>query len=141
VNEDGSLSERLKARLNRSVLLFRDRKISQIVVSGGLGREGYYEGDKMAEYLEINDIPMRAISIDNEGNTTQLTASNFVKNHPEVKSVIVVTQFLHISRTKLAFRKAGVANVYGVHCNYVERRDFISAWHEFLGYYKYLLFH
>lgn len=141
VNEDGTLSERLEARLNRSIILYRNGRVSQVVVSGGLGREGHYEGDKMAEYLIANDVPEEVISIDNAGNTTQLTASNFAKNYPEIKSVIVVTQYLHIARTKLAFRKVGLENVYGVHCDYFEGRDFISAWHEFLGYYKYLLLH
>ncbi len=51
VNEDGTISERLKARLDKSIELYNNKKILKIIVSGGLGKEGFYEGDKMKEYL------------------------------------------------------------------------------------------
>ena len=51
INEDGTPSERLKARLKQSIKLFRDNRVEKIIVSGGLGKEGFWEGDKMKEYL------------------------------------------------------------------------------------------
>ncbi|WP_394776006.1 ElyC/SanA/YdcF family protein [Flavobacterium sp.] len=51
VNDDGTLSERLEKRLECGLKLYRDNRIKKILVSGGLGSEGYYEGDKMKEYL------------------------------------------------------------------------------------------
>jgi len=80
-----------------------------------------------------------AIFVDNAGNTTQLTAINFVRDHPEMQSVIVVSQFFHISRAKLAFRQLGVDQVQGAHCDYYEWPDIYSTFREFFGYYKYLL--
>jgi uncharacterized SAM-binding protein YcdF (DUF218 family) len=52
--------------------------------------------------------------------------------------VIVVSQFYHISRSKLAFRKAGIESVGGAHSKFYELRDVYSLFREFFGYYKYL---
>ena len=138
VHKDGSLSDRLKARLDRGIVLYNARQVKQIVVSGGLGKEGHYEGTKMAEYLVGKGIAPTAIFIDNEGNNSQQTASNFVRDHPHKKSVTVISQFYHISRAKLAFRNVGMADVKGAHCDFFELRDVYALGREFFGYYKYL---
>ncbi len=140
VNEDGTLSERLKARLDCGIKLYHNKQVKQLFVSGGLGKEGHYEGTKMAEYLTKNGVPQHHIYIDNKGNTTGLTAKNFVFQFPNEKNVIVISQFFHISRTKLAFKQAGIEHAYGVHANYFEWRDVYSTFREFFGYYKYLIF-
>lgn len=140
VNEDGSLSERLEARLDRAVQLFEDSLVTRLFVSGGLGKEGHYEGDKMAEYLVQQGTPTEAIVIDNGGNTTGLTAQNLASTLPDVSSAIVVTQYFHISRSKLALSHLGIADVSGAHAHYFEIRDAYSLFREFFGYYKYLLF-
>jgi vancomycin permeability regulator SanA len=139
VNQDGSLSPRLKTRLDKGIQLYKSKKISKLFVSGGLGKEGHLEGTKMAEYLISKNIHKRAISIDDHGNNTRMTALNFKKRFPKTKSVTLVSQFHHITRAKLAFRQVGVKNVNGVHCDYFEGRDFYSCFREFFGYYSYLI--
>ncbi|MDH5380788.1 MAG: YdcF family protein [Cyclobacteriaceae bacterium] len=140
VNPDGTLSDRLKARVNKGLQLYNDSLVDKIVVSGGLGKEGVYEGAKMSEYLISHGVPGYNVITDDNGNNTLLTVQNFSANFPESSSVIVVSQFYHISRAKLAFRKAGVKKVTGAHPNYYELRDIYSLFREFFGYYKYLLF-
>ena len=139
VHEDGTLSERLKARLDRGIQLYNDSLTEVLFVSGGLGKEGFYEGDKMQEYLIQEGIPAEKIVVDNKGNNTKQTTFNFIKKFGKEKSVIVVSQYHHISRAKLAFRKAGIKNVSGAHCDYFELRDFYACIREFFGYYSYLL--
>ncbi|WP_343637156.1 YdcF family protein [Fluviicola sp.] len=139
VNEDGTLSERLKARLDRGIELYRDSLADVLFVSGGLGKEGFYEGTKMQEYLIEKGIPAQKIVVDNQGNNTKQTTLNFIKKFGTEKSVVVVSQYHHISRAKLAFRKAGVENVTGAHVDYFEIRDFYACIREFFGYYAYLL--
>ncbi len=139
VNEDGSLSERLKARLDKGLELYTDSIVKEIYVSGGLGKEGFYEGSKMAEYLISKGVPQRAIKVDDKGNNTHRTAQNFVRDYSEFRSVILVTQYFHISRSKLAFRQVGLKSVFGAHCTHFEWRDIYSSFREFFGYYKYLL--
>lgn len=47
VNEDSTLSQRLQARLDESIELYQKNQIKKILVSGGLGKEGYWEGTEM----------------------------------------------------------------------------------------------
>ena len=103
VNEDGTLSNRLKARLDKSIELFNENPMLSIFVSGGLGKEGHFEGSKMKVYLVSKNIPENQIYVDNKGNNTRLTAQNFSKQFPECKSVLVVTQFFHVTRSKTSF--------------------------------------
>lgn len=140
VHKDGTLSERLKARLERGIKLYNDSLTDFLFVSGGLGKEGHYEGDKMLAYLLKRGIPKGKIFVDNNGNNTKSTTLNFIEKFGKNKSLTVVSQFYHISRAKLAFRNYGFKEVYGAHCNYFEFRDFYSCIREFFGYYKYLIF-
>ena len=139
VNVDGSLSERLIARLEKGKELYLSSKIDKIFVSGGLGEEGFYEGSKMKEYLISKGIISKDIIVDDFGNNTRLTAINFKSKFPNVQSVVVVSQFFHISRAKLSLKQVGIKNVSGVHSDFYEIRDFYSLIREFFGYYNYLL--
>ena len=139
VNEDGTLSVRLKARLDKGISLYQDSVASLLYVSGGLGKEGFYEGDVMASYLLSNNIPSQKIVIDNQGVNTRHSAINFSKDLPKENSVILVSQFFHITRSKLAFRQHGIDKAYGVHCSLFEWRDSYSLCREFFGLYYYLI--
>lgn len=139
VNPDGTLSERLMKRCDKGVELYKDSLIARIVVSGGLGKEGYEEGTKMYEYLLSKGVPPAKILIDNNGNTTEATVTNVKKMNLNPHSITVITQYYHVSRAKLAFRKAGFKNVYGTHAAYLEFRDGYSIVREFFGFYNYLL--
>jgi vancomycin permeability regulator SanA len=139
VNPDGSLSKRLERRLDKGFELFRDSTIKLLIVSGGLGKEGHYEGTKMYEYLIAKGIPKDRIIVDNSGTTTEATADNVSKMNVNTKSITVISQYYHISRAKLACRNKGFDKVYGGHANYFEWRDLYSIVREFFGYYKYLL--
>ena len=141
VNEDGSLSERLKARVDKAFELYDSGKGKKIFVSGGLGKESHYEGTKMAEHLYQLGVDSADVIIDDKGNTTRLTAVNFSKIAKDLSSVLVVSQYFHVSRCKLALRQVGFEYVYGVHADYFELRDPYSAFREFFGYYKYLLWY
>ncbi|MFT6716633.1 MAG: vancomycin permeability regulator SanA [Saprospiraceae bacterium] len=138
VNEDGTLSKRLAARLDKSVDIYNKGLTSQIFVSGGLGKEGFKEGTKMQEYLVEKGIPIPDILIDNMGNTTRLTAVNFAALVSKTSSVIVVSQFFHVPRCKMALKQVGFQNVFSASPSYYEVRDFISISREFFAYYKYL---
>tara|TARA_B110000211_G_C14050277_1_gene540894 strand:- start:605 stop:1165 length:561 start_codon:yes stop_codon:yes gene_type:complete len=139
VNTDGSLSERLKARLDCGLKLYTDTLVKEIYVSGGLGKEGHYEGTVMAEYLISKGVPRTSVKVDNLGVNTRSTAVNFKKDYPSETVAIVVSQYFHITRCKLAFTQVGISNVMGVHCDHFELRDPYSSFREFFGYYKYLL--
>jgi len=141
VNEDGLLSERLKKRLDTGIELYKDGMANIIIVSGGLGKEGYYEGDKMAEYLISQGIPESTIIIDNKGDNTELTVLNTanIRQSKHINSIIIVSQYFHITRTKYLFKKAGFEQVEGASPEYFEMRDLYSIPREFVAYYTTLL--
>lgn len=139
VNEDGTISERLRARLEKGFKLYASGQVDQIYVSGGLGKEGHLEGSVMKEYLIGQGVHEHLIVVDNEGINTRATALNFTRDFPENTSAIVVTQFFHVSRSKLAFKQVGVSQVAASHCNFYEWRDLYSLVREFFGFYKYLI--
>lgn len=143
VKENGELSDRLKARLDVAVKLFKDSVVKCIVVSGGVGKEGFDEALVMKSYLVDNQIPRYVVIVDNKGNNTYLTASNFVEINKEYqfKYVILVSQFYHLSRTKLIFKKFGFEKLSTAHAKYFEWRDIYSLMREFPAYYKYLIFY
>lgn len=141
VEVSGQPSERLKARLDKAVELYNKGYFTLIIVSGGIGKEGFDEAQVMKSYLIDNGIPEEKIIEDNNGYNSYMTAQNTSKimNELELDSAMVITQYFHISRTKLAFRKVNIAEVYSAHANIFEVRDIYSIVREFPAYYKYLL--
>ncbi len=141
VNEDGTLSVRLEKRLEAGLSLYEERFVDKIIVSGGLGKEGYYEGDKMREYLVSHGVPDSTIIVDNKGNNTETTVKNLVeiKKDDSFDSVIIVSQYFHITRTKQLFRQYGFDNLQSISPRYVEWRDLYAIVREFIAYYVNLL--
>ena len=137
VNEDGTLSERLRQRLLCGLHLYRAGRVQRLLVSGGLGREGYYEGDKMRDFLRQNGVPAAAIIVDNAGNTTSQTVRNVRRlgGMPPTGRLLVVSQFYHLTRTKMLFQHAGFRHVSGVSPRYFEARDAYSLLREVAAYY------
>lgn len=137
VNEDGTLSARLEKRLETGIELYKNYRVKKILVSGGLGKEGFYEADKMKDFLISNAIPDSVILVDNYGNNTRLTVENTLKFHQKYKfkNIIVVSQYFHVTRTKKLFKEKGFMNVKSVSPKYFEWRDLYSILREFPAYY------
>ena len=137
VNEDGTLSERLEKRLKCGLSLYQNGQVKLLIVSGGLGKEGFYEGDKMKEYLVKNNVPDSLVIVDNFGNNTLATVENTIdlKDSLNFESLIVVSQYFHLTRTKMLFRKKGIQNISSLSPKYFELRDFYSLFREFIAYY------
>lgn len=138
VNPDGSLSERLQKRLECGLQLYLDHRVKGVIVSGGLGKEGYPEGTKMKEFLLAQGLPDSVIVVDNKGDNTLKTVQNTLalKDSLHFASLIVVSQYYHISRTKMLFRKKGFAAVSGASPAYAEWRDLYSLFREFFAFYS-----
>ena len=115
VNVDGTLSTRLEKRMECALNLYNSGRVGGFIVSGGLGKEGHYEGDKMKEYLLKHGVPDSLIVVDNNGINTRNTVTNTLSMQDSLhyENLIVVSQYHHITRTKALFRKAGFRNVYG----------------------------
>ena len=63
MNDDGTLSEKMKLRLALCVKYYNENKPDKIIVSGGIAnpKAGVAEADKMEEYLLSAGIPSEVI--------------------------------------------------------------------------------
>lgn len=137
VNKDGTLSPRLKARLDKSIELYRNNRTKKILVSGGLGKEGYWEGKKMKKYLVENKIPPEQIITDNFGDNTEKTVINSIKiaDSLDYKSIVSVSQYYHQTRIRKLFKKNHFEHITASSADYFEMRDIYSVFREFFAYY------
>ena len=137
VNEDGTLSARLKSRLDCGLRLYRSGRVKRLIVSGGLGKEGFLEGDKMQAFLVASGVPDSAIVVDNHGDNTAATVRNTLRLRDSLnyKSLLVVSQYFHLTRTKMLFRKQGFTTISGASPWYFELRDTYAILREFFAYY------
>jgi vancomycin permeability regulator SanA len=140
VNADGQPSPRLQARLDKTVELYQKGFFTNIIVSGGFGVEGFDEAVVMSQYLVSQNIPTERIFVDGEGRTTNLTAKNTaqIMRQNNWQSALVISQYFHISRCKLALANYGISPVYSASANYFELRDLYSLVREVMGYFSYL---
>lgn len=136
---DGTLSPRLRGRVERGMELYKSGLVPKIVVSGGLGKEGHYEGKVMAAWLVANGVSEQDVVIDNEGINTAASAKNFatICDAHGFESVIVVSQFFHISRCRLALKQAGVEQIGTAHSRVYSTRDVYATLREVVAYGKY----
>ena len=144
VYADGSLSAWLQGRVDKALALYKEGKVKKIFASGGIGTNEngrYPEGDAMKNYLLQHGVPETAIIADNCGQNTFLTAKNFIawNKNQHYGSVIIVSQFYHITRSKYIFRKLGFKNVYNAASEYHSFKDVVGVLREVPAFYKYVL--
>ncbi|CAH0535140.1 hypothetical protein VST7929_02801 [Vibrio stylophorae] len=139
VYADGSLSNRLKARLDAALGLYQSGRVKQIIVSGGVGAELQDEAMVMARYLERQGVPAAMILVDRSGVNTAATARNVRQLLAKDTAIVVVTQRYHISRAKLAMRQVGFTDISGHYPDYYEWRDIYSSLRECLAWPDYWL--
>lgn len=135
---DGTVSWRLEKRLDQAIELFEKKYAPIILVSGGVGKSGYPEGDAMKKYLIEKNIPKSAIVTDNDGVNTWATVKNISKLSPKTKSVILVSQYYHLPRARYAAKKIGIEQVFISHADLgFELREVYSILREIPANYAY----
>lgn len=141
VYPDGTLSPRLKARLDRALELYRQGYFKRIIVSGASGAEGYDEADAMKNYLIAQGIAPTAIVADPHGYNTFETARNTaaLMVGRQDSSVMAISQYFHLLRCTIALRKFGLKNVRAAHAHYFGWRDVYSLFREVAAIPVYLL--
>lgn len=136
VSPEGIPSPGLAARLNKAIEIYQLGYAPKILVSGGTGKEGYDESIAMANFLIARGVPANAIIKDGQGINTRATAKNtyqYMQQH-QLKSVIIISQYYHIARIKLAFKHEGIKQIGSGSPAYSSWRDFYSVSRELLGY-------
>jgi vancomycin permeability regulator SanA len=144
VYADGTLSPWLQGRVDKALELYRQGRVRKIFASGGISKspDGEQpEGNAMKNYLVSQGVPAVDIIADNAGQNTYLTARDFIEwnEHYHYSSVIVVSQFYHITRIKYIFRKLGCRNLYQASSDVYSGRDIEGTLREVPAFYKYLI--
>ena len=95
----------------------------------------------MRDYLVQRGVAPEQVIVDSEGRTTFATAMNTRKLIEErgLGSALVVSQYFHVPRARLALQRAGVTKVYSAHARYFELRDFYSVPRELVGFLRYAM--
>ena len=135
VELDGRPSPRLAARLDRALEVYRAGLVRRIYVSGGLGKEGFDEAKVMAKYLVDRGVPDRDVDQDGAGWDTFLTARHtaLYLQREHLTSVMVISQWFHITRCRMALRGFKVGPVLSASAHYYEARDVFSVVREVFG--------
>lgn len=141
VRADGTPHPRLATRLDAALALYDSGVVKNVIVSGGIGASGFDEAAVMKSYLAERGIPADRIVADSLGVTTGATATNTaaILRQKGWSSVVVVSQYFHIPRCRLAMRRVGITPVYSAHARYFELGDLYSTAREVVGYPAYLL--
>ena len=96
----------------------------------------------MRDILIQDSVPTGAIIVDRTGNNTRLTAihARRIMQARGWQSAVVISQYYHVPRAKLALRQAGVIHVSGAAAEYrFAWTDPLSIVREFAGFYVYLV--
>jgi vancomycin permeability regulator SanA len=141
VEPDGQPSSRLRARLDRALDLYQAGYFPTVVVSGGKSKEGHDEATTMRDYLVTRGVPSQHIILDSAGINTFASAKNTaaLMEQQKLRSVMVISQYFHITRAKLALRRFNIVNLYSAHAHFFEPRDIYSTFRETVGYISYFL--
>lgn len=141
VHKNGIPSQRLAARLDKAIELYRQNRFAMVIVSGGIDQDGTDEAKAMRNYLAAQHIPLEAILMDNQGFNTQATAKNtaMLMQIYQLHNVMIISQFFHIPRTRLALYANGIRDVHSAFPRNFERRDVYSVFREVLAIPYYLI--
>lgn len=141
VHENGELSKRLKSRMDKCIYLYNKGLFKKIIVSGAIGKEGVDEAIAMKKYLIDKNISENLIIVDSNGKNTFKTAVftlNYVKMN-NLNSVLVISQYYHMYRSKMILKKLGLKNIYRAHSDFYELRDIIVIGRELMAILKYFI--
>lgn len=131
---------RLEARLEAALALYRRGGCAVIMVSGGIdAQDGRDEAVGMRDWLVARGVPVQHIVTDSLGDNTRASAEHahaWLSSHG-LHSAVVVSQYFHLPRARLALRQAGVEDAGGDYPRRWFGRDVYSSMREVPGYMAY----
>ncbi len=140
IRRDGVPGPILRARLDHAIELYRAGKFPLIIVSGATKLGGYDESAAMSNYLVEHQVPVAAVIQDKTGVHTSETGEDVARimKARHLNSVMIVTNYYHITRTKLALQLAGIHDIDQSHVGVVTKDDAFMIARETLALYYYL---
>ena len=144
VNAKGRPSMALADRVTAAVELYHAGFADRLLFSGGPGDGDIHETEAMRTLAVELGVPAEVIELDREGLNTQATVHNLVEQYKGRASqprILAVSNFYHLPRIKLCFRRAGwevwtVPAVDSRRLYYLERymlREVAALWWYYLN--------
>jgi vancomycin permeability regulator SanA len=139
IQKNGMPAPILRERLDKAIELYDKGDFPLIIVSGAT-RLGGDEPAAMCNYLVEHQVPIGAIVQDRGGANTDDTSEDVerIAKERDLHSVMIVTDYYHITRTKLALHHAGVTDVEQAHSGVVKTEDAPRLGREILALYFYI---
>ena len=136
---DGTPTAGLAARLDRGLAAWQAGLVPRLIVSGGFDRSGRNETPGMRRYLLERGVPDSCIVVDPRGQNTWLTARNTRAwmDARGLRRVLVVSDYYHLPRCRLAFARHGLPAVFALHAHHVGLRDLLATAREVPALIKY----
>jgi vancomycin permeability regulator SanA len=130
----------LRDRLDHAVELYQKGEFPIIIVSGATKLGGYNEPAAMANYLIEHQVPATAVIQDKKGINTMATGVDVARimKTRHLNSVMIITNYYHVTRSKLALEHAGITDVEQSHVGAVAKDDAFMLARETAGLYYYL---
>ena len=140
LKSDGQPGPILNERLDLAVKLYHDRAVPRIIVSGGLEPGGADEAVGMANYLEAQGVPADAIVVDSNGAHTAETARDVaeIMHQRGFHSVMIVSHYYHITRSKLALQHEGIHQISQAHVGTFVKDDAFNVVREAAALWYYI---
>ena len=140
VRRDGTPAPVLRARLDRAIELYQKGEFPLIIVSGATKLGGYDEPAAMSNYLVEHQVPVTAVLQDKIGVHTSDTGEDVARimHQRNLHSVMIVTNYYHVTRTKLALKHAGLTDIEQAHVGVVQKEDAAMLGREVVALYYYL---
>ena len=140
VKANGAPAPVLQERLDRAIQLYQAHKVPLVIVSGADHVGGNNEATAMAAYVEAQGVPAAAVIQDHGGINTDGTAHDtaMIMRERDLHSVVVVTSYYHIARTKMALRREGVTIIGQAHSGVVRKEDAFAIAREVVDIYYHL---
>ncbi len=107
VNDDGQPSEALKARVEKAVELWKERRVRYLIVSGAAVHNDYVEAEAMKCYAMESGVPDEYILKEKQAVSTyhNLRYSGRIMRNCNFQSCVVVTSGWHLRKADHYARK------------------------------------
>ena len=125
-------------RLDRVMKLYHDGEFPFIIVSASPGAPD--QSTAMAGYLERRGIPANVILESRQGENTQDTARDVagIMKSRRFQSVMIVADYYHITRTRLALNHEGITEIQKAHVGTLRKEDALKIGREVVALFAYV---
>jgi uncharacterized SAM-binding protein YcdF (DUF218 family) len=106
-------SPALRERLNKALQLYKNSKVDQLILSGGLGSdEQQTEANAMKTYLLRYGVPESKMIVEDRSSNTKENLANtkhILKQYPSIDSLYLVTHDYHMTRALIYAKQVGLS--------------------------------